>query len=459
MAELPHVAPGPLSRRLDGDLLTEWIREQRWFASKSQVLASVEIVEEAALDDSLSLAICQVGLASGAHELYQLAIAQVDGELALGTLVNSAHALKLLEAIEQGREVEAAHGSFSFRHVGADAALQEAPMPIETLTQPALVRSIGAEQSNSSIVFGDRYILKLFRKLESGINPELEMLRFLTLHGYPHIAPLHGWYEYSGEPLAATLGVVQHFIAGGVDGWQLALEEIPRDADAFLERLTELGAVTARLHTVLASDNGDPAFSPEEPSSESISLLTATLDEEIEQMFGQLPEGPESEPIVEIAQAVRERLASLPPFPAGGLNIRIHGDYHLGQTMHTGRGWTLLDFEGEPARPLTARRAKRPPLRDVASMLRSFSYATWAVRLQHGLAAPDDFEQRARQVFLDAYLHAVEPALLPRGQAQVESQLAIFELEKALYELKYELDNRPDWVPIPVAGIRRIVEG
>ena len=175
-------------------------------------------------------------------------------------------------------------------------------------------------------------------------------------------------------------------------------------------------------------------------------------------MFGQLPESPETAPIADLAQEVRERLVNLPQFPGGGRNIRIHGDYHLGQTMHTEEGWTLLDFEGEPARPLTARRAKRSPLRDIASMLRSFSYASWAVRLQRGLAAPDDFEQRAREVFLDAYLQAVEPALLPSGQAQVESQLAIFELEKALYELKYELDNRPDWIAIPAAGIRRIVE-
>lgn len=458
MAESQNLAPGPLSRRLDSDRLADWVREQRWFASKSQVMASVEIVEEVALDDVLSLAICQVGLASGAHELYQMEIAQEEGEVALGTLISSSHALTLLRTIEEGRELEGAHGRFSFRRVGAEVAPPDGPVRIETPTTVEPVRSIGAEQSNTSIVFGDRLILKLFRKLESGINPELEMLRFLTARSYPNIAPLHGWYEYEGEPLAATLGVVQHFIAGGVDGWDLALDEIPRDADAFLERLNELGAVTAHLHTVLASDAGDPAFSPEEPSSESLSLLTATLDEEIERTFGQLPDSPETAPIADLEQEVRERLANLPQFPGGGRNIRIHGDYHLGQTMHTEQGWTLLDFEGEPARPLTARRAKRPPLRDIASMLRSFSYATWAVKLQRGHAAPDDFEQRARQVFLDAYLQAVEPALLPRGQAQVESQLAIFELEKALYELKYELDNRPDWIAIPVAGIRRIVE-
>jgi trehalose synthase-fused probable maltokinase len=148
----------------------------------------------------------------------------------------------------------------------------------------------------------------------------------------------------------------------------------------------------------------------------------------------------------------------MPSFSAGGRNIRLHGDFHLGQTISTDHGWTLLDFEGEPARSLTARRAKRSPLRDIASMLRSFSYATWAVKLQRGLEPPEGFEEQARQAFLDAYLHEVEPTLLPSGQAQIENQLAIFELEKALYELRYELDNRPDWVAIPVAGIRRIVE-
>jgi maltokinase len=314
---------------------------------------------------------------------------------------------------------------------------------------------MGVEQSNSSVVCGDRLVLKLFRKLEPGINPDLEMLRFLTAHEFPNIAPLHGWYEYEGDTLAATLAIAQQFVSGGIDGWELALEEIPREAEVFLERISGLGNATARLHSVLASDSSDPAFSPQDPSSEFLNLLKATLDEKV---FGHLPDDPKVAPIAGLEQEVRERITLPSQGPIGGKSIRIHGDYHLGQTLYTNGDWTLLDFEGEPARPLNARRQKRSPLRDVASMLRSFSYVTWAVRLQRGLEAPADFEERARAAFLDAYFAEVEPALLPTGQNQVSSLLATFELEKALYELQYELDNRPEWVPIPVAGILRLVE-
>ena len=255
---------------------------------------------------------------------------------------------------------------------------------------------MAAEQSNSSIVFGDRIALKLFRRLEPGINPELEMLRFLTARDYPTSPPLYGWYEYEGEPLAATLAIAQQFIPGAADGWDLALQEIPGAPELFLERISGLGIATARLHSVLATDAGDPAFSPQDPSDRVPHLLKATLDEQLERIFGHLPDLPSVAPIAGLEQEVRERITLPSQGPIGGKRIRIHGDYHLGQTLYTQNGWTLLDFEGEPARPLNARRQKRSPLRDVASMLRSFSYATWAVKLQRGLEAPDGFEERAR---------------------------------------------------------------
>jgi maltokinase len=142
----------------------------------------------------------------------------------------------------------------------------------------------------------------------------------------------------------------------------------------------------------------------------------------------------------------------------GGRLIRTHGDYHLGQTMLTDRGWVVLDFEGEPARPLPERRRKRSPLRDVAGMLRSFSYVTAGARLLRGVDVADDWEDRARAVFLEGYFSRVEPSLLPPGEAPTRQLLAVFELEKAVYELRYELNNRPDWVAIPVAGILRLLE-
>jgi maltokinase len=249
-----------------------------------------------------------------------------------------------------------------------------------------------------------------------------------------------------------------------VGGWELALDELDTDPEAFLARVASLGEVTAQMHTVLASDAGDPAFSPEEPSHEALSLLTATVDEDIERVFTRLPEDEALAPIAGSGQDVRERLSHLAQLGVGGRVIRTHGDYHLGQTLHRqGSGhpdseWVIIDFEGEPARPLFERRQKASPLRDVAGMLRSFAYATSAVAILHGQPAPGQFEDRARQAFLEQYFSTIEPALLPAGDAAVLNLLAVFELEKAVYELRYELDNRPDWLPIPVAGIARLLE-
>jgi maltokinase len=458
MAE-PDTRPGPIAQRVNSERLLGWLREQRWFASKSQSLSGLEVVEEAAIDGQLSLAVVQVQFATGAHELYQLLMTQDEADDDVDVLAEPRHAQRLLAAIDQAREIDGEHGRFYFRHVDRGGDGGDGAVGAQLDLAAEAVRPMGAEQSNSSVVFGERLALKLFRKLEPGINPELEMLRFLTAHEYPNIAALYGWCEYEGDTLAATLAVAQEFIADAVDGWELALEEIPAAPDAFLGRITTLGGATARLHSALATDAGDPAFSPQDPSSEFLNLLKATLDEQLERVFGHLPDDdPNVAPLIGLEQEVREHITLPSQGPIGGKSIRIHGDYHLGQTLYTHDDWTLLDFEGEPARALNARRQKRSPLRDVASMLRSFSYATWAVRLQRGLESPADFEERAREAFLDAYFTGVDPALLPTGQAQVTSLLATFELEKALYELQYELDNRPGWVAIPVSGILRIVE-
>jgi maltokinase len=320
-------------------------------------------------------------------------------------------------------------------------------------------RPVEAEQSNTSVVFDDELILKVFRRLEPGINPELEVLRFLTEHGFANIAPLGGWYAYSGGPLNATLGILQQYVSSGRDGWELALEELDTDPDAFLDRLRLLGETTGELHSVLACDPNDSAFCPETPSVESLGLLTATIDEEIERVFVTLPESDERlAPILGRGEEVREQLRMLAHSGSTGKAIRTHGDYHLGQTLWANDEWVVLDFEGEPARSLSERRRKRSPLRDVAGMLRSFAYAASAVELLRGVTAPEGWEEQARARFLEGYLDNVDPVLLPPGPAALERLLAIFELEKAVYELRYELDNRPDWVGIPVAGIQRLIE-
>ncbi|MDX6726136.1 MAG: maltokinase, partial [Baekduia sp.] len=282
---------------------------------------------------------------------------------------------------------------------------------------------------------------------------------FLTERGFPHVAPLRGWYGETGRLLDTTLGIIQEYLPGSTDGWDLALADLGEDPARFIARARALGEVTGRLHTVLGSENQDPAFSPEETSAEALGLLTATVDEEIESVFVGLPDGDELSPIRGRGEEVREKLRTLTNVGSAGRVIRHHGDFHLGQVMHTDDGgWTVLDFEGEPARTLVERRRKRSPLRDVAGMLRSFAYAASASELLHGAGAPAGWEHEVRGAYLDGYLHETDTSLLPPGRAAVERLLAVFELEKAVYELRYELDNRPDWVKIPVAGIARLLD-
>jgi len=176
-------------------------------------------------------------------------------------------------------------------------------------------------------------------------------------------------------------------------------------------------------------------------------------------VFLTLPDDDERlEPILGRGEEVREQLRLLTHAGAAGKIVRTHGDYHLGQTLWADDTWVIIDFEGEPMRSLAERRRKRSPLRDVAGMLRSFAYAASAAELLRGTPAPEGWEEQAREQFLDGYLATVDPTLLPSGQVAIERLLAVFELEKAVYELRYELDNRPEWVRIPVAGIQRLME-
>jgi maltokinase len=454
-----------IRRCVEEDELRDWVQKQRWYASKSRSIAGIEIVESITLREEplLLLALVQTRFATGTHELYQLPlaiaapgevpggheIAHTDEWVVYDALAEPEQAHELLRRIAAADEFETDDGHFSFHPYDGSP----------NLADTSNARVLGVEQSNSSVVFDDRTVLKVFRKLEPGVNPELEVLRFLTYRSFPNIAALHGWYDYEGQAFAATLGVAQAFLPDAVDGWELALEEIARAPETFLDRLASLGAVTAQLHNTLASDATDQAFSPEEPSSEALSLLTATVDEDIERIFLRLPDDDERlAPIVGRGQDVRERLAARAQVGVAGRAIRTHGDYHLGQTLHTPRGWVIIDFEGEPARPLPERRQKRSPLRDVAGMLRSFAYVTSAVEILRGQTAPADFEQRAREAFLTSYFASVDPTLMPAGESAIANLLSIYELEKAIYELRYELDNRPDWIPIPVAGIARLLE-
>jgi maltokinase len=431
--------------------LIDYVTEQRWYGSKSRTVSHSQVLDTVSIREEPEhvLALVEIRFDTGAHEIYQLLYTVQDGDVQLDGLEDPALARELVHAMRSGLTLQGVEGVVEFRPVTGFAGLGR---------EMHDARSVGAEQSNTSIVFDDELILKVFRRLEPGINPELEVLRFLTEHGFANIAALGGWYAYAGGPTTATLGILQEFVRGGRDGWELALEEITSAPDEFLTRLRRLGIVTGEMHTVLSSEQNDQAFCAETPSVESLGLLTATVDEEIERVFLTLPEDSEEvAPILGRGEEVREQLRMLTHAGSVGKVIRTHGDYHLGQTLWAEDDWVILDFEGEPARPLAERRRKRSPLRDVAGMLRSFAYASIAAEARGG-TVPEDWEQQARSSFLDGYLDTVEASLLPSGQAAIERLLSVFELEKAVYELRYELDNRPEWVSIPVAGIQRLIE-
>jgi maltokinase len=455
------------AQALPKDALAAWASAQRWFSSKQREVREFNVLDLVVLsagDPVVAIVIAEARFGTGTHDLYQLPIAvrpassgwtegvicTTADHVVYDALLDEAADAVLAEHVSASTAIERPAGCMRFHW---EAAGVEVPRP-----RPR-ARTMGAEQSNTSVVLDDRLVLKVFRRIQPGINPELEMLRFLAAHDFPNIAAMVGWYGYTGELIDATLGLMQPYIEGARDGWELALDALAAGDERFVERLGTLGSVTGRMHAVLASDAGDPDFAPEEPTVEMLSLLSATLDDEIERVFDDLPgDVPAIGPIVGRGEEVRDHLKALSHVGIGGRLIRIHGDYHLGQTVRGPADWVVLDFEGEPGRPLGQRRRKRSPLRDVAGMLRSFSYAATAVSLLRGAPAPAGWEGEARASFLEGYMAEIDPAILPAGATAVAKLLAVFELERAIYELRYELDNRPDWVGIPVACITRLLE-
>ena len=444
---------------LPEDELREYVLAQRWYGSKSEEVASVRAVDAFPLQRGgekplLAVAVVEVRFAAGTHDLYNVPIglrrgdggfASADGWSAFDALEDEELVQGLVDLLREQATVEHEGGTVQFCTIG-------------DVGEGGAVRAMGSEQSNTSVVLDERLVLKLYRRLEAGVNPELELLRFLTEHGFPSIASLEGWAAHVGQPLDATLAILQHYVPVRRDGWTFALEDLAAGGNGFVPLVRRLGEVTGRMHTVLASEPSDPAFSPEEPSVEALALIVARIDEEIEQVFASLPDLAELEPLEGRADQLRDRLREMGQSGPLGRLIRHHGDYHLGQVLWTeADDWVVLDFEGEPARPLRERRHKRSPLRDVAGMLRSFSYAASASALEHGIEPPTGWEGRARSEFLAGYLAEADPTIIPDGSV-LDRRLRLFELEKALYELHYELGHRPDWVRVPVAGILQLLD-
>jgi maltokinase len=453
--------------RLPEPELAAFLARQPWFRPDGREGAAVRVLEATyvhTIAPQLAIALVEVATERGLNEIYQLPvgvrpegdhshaepIASLDGWTAYDALTDPELAGALVDLVRDAAAVRTDVSAVEFQPM---AGPDSVPAPAS-----GAVRTIGEEHSNSSVVIGDELVLKVYRRLDAGTNPELELLRFLTEHEFENTPALLGSYEHSGRLIDATLGIVTRFVPAECDGWTFALSSLAGDPSRFLAQLERLGEVTGAMHVVLASDSGDPGFAVEEPSAESLALVAATLDEEIEAVFAHLPESDVLAPIAGRGEEVRERLRVLSRLSSRGRVMRHHGNYHLGDLLWTGSDWIVLDFEGPPDRSVAERRRKRSPLRDVASMLRSFAYAASATVLSGGTPPPPGWEEQARENFLKGYFAVVErSAFAPGGAAGAEQLLAIFELEKAVDELRHELGRRPDWVPIPVAAIERLL--
>jgi maltose alpha-D-glucosyltransferase / alpha-amylase len=525
--------------------LPAYLKGQRWFGAKARELRATEVVDFVTLErDGLNavIVVVQVGYEGGGADLYSMplvvsedpgsklkgqpfapsargsavasnknttSVLTVSGRNGAETakltdaLKNEAFLSFLLDAIERGliftgeagELVTSSTHALSMQETGAAGSLRP--------------RAITAEQSNSSVAYGDRLILKFFRRLEEGVNPDLEVGGFLTEKAHYQYTPqLLGALEYRGaRGLRMTQGILQGFVPNQGDAWQYTMKsisnfygevakssangstaELGRGAARaliapFLESVGLLARRTAELHLALASPAAaaEPDFAPEPFDDKFQRSFEDALLELTNRIFGQLrhaqdrvPENAKTkvERVLASEPRIIERFHAALSRPVRAVRTRIHGDYHLGQVLYTGSDFVIIDFEGEPARPLSQRRLKRSPLQDVAGMLRSFHYAAHAPLLAStGSVNVDDNNREklngwaevwAKWVsdrYLEEYLRTARGAeFLPPSNEEINALLQLHVLEKAVYELGYELNNRPGWVAIPLEGISKTLE-
>jgi len=433
---------------MDFEALPAWLRTRRWFGGKDAPIASVTAADEAVVSD-LRVLTLEVSYRDRPKERYLLPMRGEQLEEALDEEACRA----LFEVMRGRRELPTRNGRL--RGESFDAALDE-------VGKPARVRRLTAEQSNTSIVFDEKVILKLIRKLEPGRNPELEMGAKLKERGFRATPTLLGALTLlsggeatrlsGGEATAlsggeATVGVAHRFARVDGDGWSYVLSALKNGSSRLLGEVRELGARVGELHAALADPN-DPAFAPEPITAFDLrrwrGTLTRELDTTLKAAAAAVPE------LSKRRAALEARIEELTSAAPAGVRLRQHGDLHLGQVLHSEGAWLIFDFEGEPARPLAERREKYPPAKDVAGMLRSFAYAI--ATAERSGADAGKLRQPIRDAFLGGY-RSRAAALLPLDERASAALLELFELEKLLYELRYEVGHRPDWIGIPARDL------
>ena len=503
-----------LRLQFETDALPRFIEVQRWYGSKGTSITRARLADHAQWesgDRSWLLPLVDLeglsersgyfvplALAWEEHDEERLknltlaALAKVRQQANVGVMgdafADEVFCRAVVAAIGAGLELPAASGQFHFRPT---AAYREVAGSAVELAVLPVARPL-AQSSNTIVMLGEQLFLKGYRRLRGGVNPEIELGRHLTdvVH-YPNCVPIAGALEYTAaNGVVVSLALVQAFVANQGDGWSYTLaylerfleplrtsgETVPPDVHgAYLALVQTLGVRTAELHVALARATGDAAFDPEPLGADDLAALRQRALDEAQESFTLLQarvdqladaERDEARALLQQLEHVRSRIAALAA-EGGGVKIRYHGDYHLGQVLVTRNDFVIIDFEGEPARSFEERRAKGSALRDVAGMLRSFNYAHWGAlrRVAHSGDELDKltphaqaWEQQARAAFLSGYQRAVRGTPLAVAVEPGSGLLGLFELEKALYELRYELGNRPDWVSVPLQGIKVLLE-
>ena len=497
--------------------LIEFLQRQRWFGGKGKPLVDVRMSDAIVLSTGSEprlLTIIVVEYRGGAEEHYVAPLSirpktDQNGDSAIVELPDSSGQQWVYDATHEGdvwhvllRAV--AEGKVFTGQSGCVAGRATPGLEGELVGPWSNVKVLSGEQSNTSVVFDRRVIMKLIRKMEVGLNPESEVLEFLTTQtSCTDVPPLLGFMTYDSNDAEdsnpAAVVLVQRFIPNHGDGWSFALTRLDelvthaagaardRGADTrkivhdvagnFLSDIRRLGEMTGNLHLALSSRADAESFRPDPITDHDYEEWRGGMQKQLGTVCRDLRALPSeqqsaigltADEAIAMEAVCWKRFEDLELLARQGIvKIRHHGDYHLGQVLKTDDGFVVIDFEGEPARPLAERRAKVCPLKDVAGMLRSFNYAAHTILRRHpsvsdaAVEIVTEWERAVREAFLDGYRSIAKPgqaAFLPVRWDDTMRILRVYELDKALYELRYELRNRPDWLSIPLQGIRSMTQ-